>query len=795
MDRIDIAGISLSEGAVMEKSLSLLGVFGRVFVGGGFSLSSGPRTDSSPLRSGVRTTTLLALLTVVLSMTGVSTATAAAGLPDARRWEMVTPSEKGDADVVIDSRHVLPSADGNAIVFSSLESFGDVRGNLIVSDFMAVRDQHGWHTHGLTPQQEPLTVFQAAFGPKPGFRREFSPDLSKGIYLSNSALTDAPNAAAASNLYLLSDLRTPSARSYRLITDATTVQSAAGAVTAPWDAGTSADFSRILFESVRDLTDDAAGLSTDVPKLYEWTDGVVRLAGILPASEGGGPAPSSQAGQGAWNGFGTDRTISADGSRIVYSVPGASNTFCDVRCGRLYLRDDHGTTTTGDDESIFLNASERTDCADSPGSCTGSPAPDPAGPQPGMFWGASADDGEIFFTTTEQLTDDDHNAFVDLYRYSVDASAGHHLTRISIDNEPSDGDGADVNGVVGVSLDGSYVYFVVTDGQLVAGGPTVSTADNPAGARIFVWHDGAIHEVAGVNTGPELARIAGLSTWTAVSEHQTARITPDGTHLVFTSQGTDELTGYTHGNAAACADITTASDACAEVYVYDATANGGSGHLACASCNPTGEAGTQPASTSAYYQTGAAGATTHANRPISDDGRFVFFTTAERLVSEDTNGIQDAYEYDTTTGRVHLLSSGVGTLPSFFVDASASGDDAFFATRQHLVSSDTDNAADLYDARVDGLADTPVTTPPVCASFGECRGTAIPTPASIVTPSSTTFGGLGDLTPSVVKRITPKPLTKAQKLARALKKCQTKRKKVQRKKCVASARKRFGRTK
>ena len=37
-----------------------------------------------------------------------------------------------------------------------------------------------------------------------------------------------------------------------------------------------------------------------------------------------------------------------------------------------------------------------------------------------------------------------------------------------------------------------------------------------------------------------------------------------------------------------------------------------------------------------------------------------------------------------------------------FLDASASGDDVFFATRERLAPTDTDELVDVYDARVDG---------------------------------------------------------------------------------------------
>ena len=80
--------------------------------------------------------------------------------------------------------------------------------------------------------------------------------------------------------------------------------------------------------------------------------------------------------------------------------------------------------------------------------------------------------------------------------------------------------------------------------------------------------------------------------------------------------------------------------------------------------------------------------TWHLNRAISDDGRRVFFNTADALVPGDANGRSDVYEYDVPTGTVHLISSGRDPSDSYFMDASANGNDVFFLTRQQLVGWD-----------------------------------------------------------------------------------------------------------
>ena len=86
-----------------------------------------------------------------------------------------------------------------------------------------------------------------------------------------------------------------------------------------------------------------------------------------------------------------------------------------------------------------------------------------------------------------------------------------------------------------------------------------------------------------------------------------------------------------------------------------------------------------------------------------------------------------------------LLSSGTSQQESAFLDASMSGNDAFFLTSQPLVASDKDTNFDLYDARVctsqspcltsEGASSTP------CTSADSCR---------VLNPPATTTHGRRD---------------------------------------------------
>jgi len=152
---------------------------------------------------------------------------------------------------------------------------------------------------------------------------------------------------------------------------------------------------------------------------------------------------------------------------------------------------------------------------------------------------------------------------------------------------------------------------------------------------------------------------------------------------------------------------------------------------------------------------GASQTSIHQNKAISDDGSRVFFSTAEALVPEDVNGRSDAYEYDVATRAVHLLSSGTSINDSWFMDASSSGDDAFFITSQQLVGWDTDQAYDLYDARVNGGWPEPPPPPIDCA--GEACQATSPQPPLIQPNASASFHGSGNLTQTLRARAKPKP--------------------------------------
>jgi Tol biopolymer transport system component len=676
----------------------------------------------------------VALALGALAAFGAAASAAAVSLPDGRAYELVSPPDKNGGDVLADSGRTRAAEDGSAVSFSSLVGFADAHGTGIATDYMSVRHgasgTSGWSTHAITPAQDALT-FQETIATDPLYVGDFSDDLRVGVFRAVSPLTDAPNVAAVTNLYRRGDLRTPSAGTYQLATNCSLCEltrvplpplpASAPGYLVPEYAGGSADLETVAFESRFRLTSDAP---TQLPQcvtfsaffcrpiLYAATHGETRLIGLVPVGTDlscGGANPPCETAQASIAGQGAEgpgaanpnrplHIVSADGSRIFFTVPSDAAALGGQTSGRLYVRRGNGTTD-------WLSASERA-AADTP--------------EPATYWSATPDGARVFFTTSEALTDD---APVDgdrkLYMYDVSSPAAdpHNLTYINVDHEGAQVTN-DAQGVIGSSNDGRYVYFL-SSGQLVDGGPQLSLRG------IFMWHDDEIAFVAAV---PDVDPQELLPTGDNYRLTQTqARVTHDGRHLLL---------------------LNTDDGGFRQLYVYSADTH----RVECASCRPSGNPATRSAFVALRANASVAAQTWHMNHPIAEDGKRVFFTTGDALLPADTNGKNDVYEYDVVTGSVSLISSGNDQADAFFMDASNSGDDVFFLTRQRLVGWDTDTSYDLYDARVGGGLPDPGRAPEGCANSA-CQGVPNALPA---TPRGGTdsFEGAGDVAGSLHKRKT-----------------------------------------
>jgi hypothetical protein len=665
------------------------------------------------------------MMVIVATVGGFSAAPARAEQPPpGRAWELVSPSEKGGNDVIAETSRTHAAAGAapglpSAVAFASLGGFADAIGGGIATEYLAQRTAQpgtsGWSTHAITPPQEPLSVAAAANQLDPEYEA-FTPDLTQAIFRAWSPLTDVPNVAGVENLYAREDLRTPGAGSYRLLTSAP-------APLPPIDAGrqrpflaaATDDLAHVLLESRLPLTPDAPGGN---PTLFKSDGAALRMLATSGDCVGGPfPAqPCSAAGLGATGLHLTGDALSADGSRVELTSPvnGSGNVANGAQPSRLYQLDDRGTPTTADDTLVQLNASELAT---------------PEEPQAASFQAASADGARVYFTSAERLTDDAApGGGLYLWERQPDGTlppAGHGLTFVA--------PGGAIALALGASRDGRRVYFAAP-GQLVTGGPPV------AEEAVYLWQEdpgggaGTTSFVGAISFGdvPPNSNTEALNQQT-----HTSRVTPDGGTLLFEVSDEGGVgAGYDHG-ACATNSTRTTTGRCAELYVYRAAASTPlAPAIACASCRPPGTTTGANALLSVHLGAGASQVTTHLSHALSDDGRRVFFSSAAPLVPADANGQVDAYEYDVPSGTVRLLSSGQDPAGSYFLDASANGDDAFFVTREQLVGWDVDRAYDLYDARVGGGFPNPPAPAPGCVGDA-CRGEAHAAPPFAALGSAT----------------------------------------------------------
>lgn len=748
-------------------------------------------------------------------------------LPDNRAWEMVSPPDKNGGEVIVyngSTKAAVDCADECALLFGSKTGFGDVQGfNGVLTDYIARRTggsgTQGWDTHGVTPPQGAPSQFEAAGGERFGFLGDHSPDLSRGVYRAYSPVPTAtdphPNVDLAPNLYLRDDLTTPGLGSYQLLSDSPVDLGHPQARSWPWIGGTDSNVEVVAWESPLRYADADSGT---VQSLYVSKDGSTRVVDQVPAPTDpvcGGSSPacspvatSSVSGvrSGAHNEnkastapryVQQQRLVSDDGTKVFYRAPvgpagGGSGVNPD---SRLYMRDDQGTAATADDTYTRIQQSEKTT---------------PESPLPAAFWYASADGSKGFFTTEEGLVDGDDNGSEDLYLYtdSDDPANDSNLTQISIDAEGADA--PDVDKVFQVSPDGDYAYFTAS-GELVAGQAPLA----PGTKGLYAWHQGEGLELIGAL--PAANGDSAINAPDTVADYDnwmTSRIAADGT-LLFMAADSSGLVGhgfngYDHGECDPEIFQGTSSG-CRELFVYSPAED----QLSCASCNPSGAPATQNALVEDTIGTGAAQANEqHLSQALSSDGKYVFFTTADSLLPSDENGpcekirsgstlevypCSDAYVYDVESSQLHLLSSGKSTSGSYFLDASDNGSDVFIATREKLSAWDTDNAYDIYDARIDGGFPEPETEQ-ACEGTEECRGPGSGGPGEEQTGSSGLEGdGNVEAAPppdcSSSERKLKRAKKKLRKTKRRIRKANNKKAKHKARKAKKRAAKKFKRSK
>ena len=698
-------------------------------------------------------------------------------LPDCRAYEQVSPVEKDGQDAVslqpLKPAQSAPCEEGAPCTLAYMTvgaAFGGASGNEFPDAYLGTRGTDGWQTTPLSPP-----TLQAPANSNVKVAYAFSEDLSQTILrVPLQQLTEgAP--AGVYNLF-----RRNASGDYSLVTTTAPPEpppSGCGNCFESQDvsafAGASGDFSHVLFEANDSLVPGAPAAGAE--NLYEATGGRVTLAGILPdgtipplgATVGGGIEVVEE------SAHELERAVSQDGSHVLFEAAADGGAPDPEQKGmtELYDRIDGSATV---EVSAPAPGARPGECETEGGVCNAEPA---------QFWTASEDGAFVYFTSKAALTERSftgaeasepeppENPGNDLYRYSV---ATGELSDLTVDT--TDEDGADVLGVVGSAEDGSYVYFVA-DGELASG----AQSGRP---NLYVWHEPAegtssvsfigtlaapseeeAENVEALRLGSAFQYSSDVEDWSSRPTASQAYVTPDGRHLAFMS--VEPLTGYDNDDAED-------GEPDHEVFEYSAE----TGRLACASCDPDGARPFGSAFLGAKLSERVS-TPFHQPRSLSDDGTRLFFTSPDRLVPGLSGGSEKVFEYEE--GAPWLISGTEGGGSSVFLDASASGNDVFFATREQLEPADKDGLVDIYDARLDGGIPAP-------CQGDTCREPLTPTP-SFSAPLSASFAGAGNLAPL------PPPsakLTRKQLLVRALDQCRKLRSRKKRAACVAAATRRYG---
>lgn len=633
----------------------------------------------------------------VLALFAMAPLSASAVLPDGRSYEMVSPAKKSGAMAgALDSNGAMyawATDDGSGLLYGTNGAIGTTDFGA-QSSAVASRSEGGWTSRSPFPRPRVVNYFAGIV-----YSLFPSTDLSKVAFSGVNFSAQPPQSGADVGIFLsdmgaaatnLTQPRDPSAV-VATRTSTGTVQIAGG----------SPDLSTVYFsfsgallagEEARGqqvAAETAGGPGGRALGFYEYRDGQLSAAAVLPDGTlpeyGAAPAAVFKGDElGVWSSDEVHNQVSSGGSTAFFVSPDPYSVSTEPH--QIYARID-GTHTVLVSRSDLLQG----------------PAPHGAMPFAGAsacsacesYIQASSDGSRVFFQSTDQLTPDaPADGTVKAYVFDLGSGTQTYLPGVA-DTVPPIGDGASNVKFLASAPDGSQLLFLDSAGNLAswsaAGG--VSTVATIAAPPFFKF--GQIQSTA------------------------------DGSLYVFATNGT--LAGFPNPG-----DFY-------QVYRYHRD----TGEVECLSCgsDAAGPSGHAFLGHNSYLGQDAETNGAPTNQPraaheMSADGRRVFFDTTDALVTQDTNGKRDVYQW--SDGQLSLISTGKSSRPSYYLDNSSSGDDVFFATAEGLQSDDTDGSFDVYDARVGG-GFAVVGQPAPCQGDG-CQGSRLAVPPP---PAAGTAGFVG----------------------------------------------------
>jgi hypothetical protein len=702
-------------------------------------------------------------------------------LPDCRAYELVSPVYK-EGTFIVSVFALSPS--GSQVIAGSLGTFGGAEGGEVpvsspvgATAYAFSRANSGWTARAITP---PVSRYKGLG------MRDASADLSGTLWL----LRTLAQPEGVTDLYL----EQPAGTIVK-IGPATPEPEVVNQDKYSY-IGASADLSHVLFSSEREdpsMRWPFDGTASDASTLYEYV-GSGQTAPSLAGVEGGRASTTLVSRCGTRLGSSTTEerngsmynAISADGTRVFFTAVGEDDHEClgggsgvEPPVDELLAREE---LPSGELRTVPVSVSSLSQCSEAPSP----PCAD------ANFEGAARDGSSVFFTSTQRLlagagedaTPGDSAVTLgctqasapgcNLYEYDF-GPTGHGLALVSQGAAEPEGAGAQVQGTMRISRDGTHVYFVAR-GVLTSAPNALGQVAQAGADNLYL----SVRECPGKEAscaGPT-RRIVFVATLAASDAEDWARrdarpalLSRENRFLVFTSRAdlTEEGT---------LADVK-------QVFQYDAL----TGKLVRASIGQAGfnDNGRTPvygpelALASSQYTNlltdnnySTIDSPAAENAVLAPESGAVFFQSADALTPQALAGQVDQHDllhepipniYEYLNGNVHLLSDGQDTSSVnegsgvSLAGSSASGSDVFFTISSALIPQDTDTQQDIYDARAEGGFPTPLV--PLPCSEAECHG-ALTDPPALATPGSVTQAPEAAQPPPVVS-VKAKAKAKAKK--------------------------------
>lgn len=609
-------------------------------------------------------------------------------LPDCRAYEMVSPVDKNNSDIVtILSSGGFPASlnksaeEGGRLTYSAYKSFGEAEASPYSSQYLTVRGSNGWSGASISPPRQGATLLQLT-GLDVQFKY-FDEKLCGGYFLQDTVLSLAPEAVPDyPNLYR-SELC--AAKGYEAITRSQPPERSAGEYRFELQG---IGGGHTVFRANDSLIPGVAPLG-EAPKVYDYFKGGLAYVCVLPngtplatgCSVGTSEGEIARNERRGW----LANAVSANGSRIYWSA--SANGLA-----KLYMRETAGSSAA----TIAVSKG------------------------PSQFWGASTNGGRVIFTEGSNLVE-----------FEPEKNLAEQGTVIA----------GGVYGVAAMSADARRVYFASS--QVLDSG---ATAGKP---NLYLHEAGVGFEFIATLGSADVGSSSALSSLSSTTFRHTAKATPDGRVLAFMSSSS--LTGQDNidvnsGKADAQVFIYEAGGNGPQCVSCNRTGARplGRGVGVPFSNQPYWAAALLPAPINFLYQPRVVSADGKRVYFNSFDSLVLRDTNGTMDVYQwEAEGKGDC---DQTGGCVSLISSGESAKDSEFVDASADGTDVFFATNSSLVPWDP-GLIDIYDARVGGGFPSPP-PPPVECQGEACQNP--PPPPNDPSPSSAVHGP-GNVKPSKPK--------------------------------------------